>query len=60
MVKYYNITMVEVNGKLQFVLKLDECDILKQKKTERITVTLMNRALQSKSTNGNDVNAFSV
>ena len=60
MVRFYNITMAEVNGKLQFVLKLDECEILKQKKTEHITVTLMNRDLQSKSTNGNDVNAFSV
>ena len=60
MVKFYTITTAEVNGKLQFVLKLDECEILKQKKTERITVTLMNRALQSKPTNRNDVHAFSV
>ena len=57
MVKFYNITMVEVNSKLLFVLKLDECEILKQKKIERITITLMNRALQT--TNGNDVHSFS-
>ncbi len=60
MVKFYNISMAEVNNKLVFVLKLDECEILKQKKTERITVTLMSRALQSKPTNGNDGHSFSV
>ena len=60
MVKFYNISVAKVNNKLIFVLKLDECEILKQKKTERITVTLMNRALQSKPTNGNDGHSFRV
>ena len=48
MVRFYNISPDEVDSKLIFVLKLDECEILKQKKTERITITLMNRALQKK------------
>ena len=48
MVKFYNISQCEVESKLIFVLKLDECEILKQKKTERITITLMNRALDQK------------
>ena len=60
MVQFYNITMDEVEGKLIFVLKLDECEILKQNKTERITITLMNRALQSTPRRTNDENCFSV
>ena len=48
MVKFYNILPAEVNSNLVFVIKLDECEILKQKKTERITITLMNRALQKR------------
>ena len=48
MVSFYNITQGEVDKKLIFVLKLDECEILKQKKIERVTITLMNRALQKK------------
>ena len=45
MVKYYNFTSCEMNGPLKFVIKLDECEVLKQKKMERITITIMNRAL---------------
>ncbi len=45
MVKYYNFTSLETNGPLIFVIKLDECEVLKQKKMERITITIMNRAL---------------
>ncbi|MCO5548293.1 hypothetical protein L7F22_001750 [Adiantum nelumboides] len=35
----------ESSGVLHFVLKLDECELVKKKKLERVTVTLMNRAL---------------
>lgn len=45
MVKYYKFTSIETNGPLIFVIKLDECEVLKQKKMERITITIMNRAL---------------
>lgn len=45
MVKYYNFISLETHGPLIFVIKLDECEVLKQKKMERITITIMNRAL---------------
>lgn len=45
MVKYYRISLEETNSLLKVVIKLDECEILKQKKMERVTITLMNRAL---------------
>lgn len=45
MVEFYDISYEEVEGLLKFVIKLDECEIIKEKKVERVTVTLMNRAL---------------
>ena len=45
MVEFYNITLEECKGVLKFVIKLDECEIVKEKKIERVTITLMNRAL---------------
>ena len=63
MVIFYHITPSEVDNKLVFVLKLDECEVLKQRKTERITITLMNRALQKTSqepVNKNSLSFFSV
>ena len=51
MVEYYNITIQETGGVLQFALKMDECEILKDKKMERVTITLMNRALSNVSKN---------
>ena len=41
MVEFYNIILEESKG----VLKLDECEIVKEKKMERVTITLINRAL---------------
>ena len=46
MVQYYGVTPEECNGKLIFVLKLDECQVVKGQRLERVSVTLMNRALQ--------------
>ena len=51
MVEYYNITLQETGGVLQFALKMDECEILKEKKMERVIITLMNRALSNVSKN---------
>ena len=45
MVDFYDIGLDEVNGLLKFVIKMDECEIINEKKVERVTVTLMNRAL---------------
>lgn len=45
MVNFYGMTTEESSNELVFVIKLDECEILKQKKMERVTITLMNRAL---------------
>ncbi|MCO5573601.1 hypothetical protein L7F22_027373 [Adiantum nelumboides] len=45
MVEFYNITFEESQGVLNFVLKLDECELVKDKKLERVTITLMNKAL---------------
>ena len=50
MVEFYNITLEECKGLLKFVVKLDECEIVKEKKIERVTITLMNRALDSSIT----------
>ena len=47
MVEFYNITFEECAGKLHFALKMDEGELLKQTKFERVTITLMNRALQN-------------
>ena len=46
MVNFYEISMSECNGKLKFVLKLDEAQILKCQKMERVSISLMNRALE--------------
>ena len=45
MVEFYDLSISETSGTLEVVLKLDECEILKDKKMERVTITLMNRAL---------------
>ena len=46
MVNFYEISMSECNGNLKFVLKLDEAQILKCQKMERVSISLMNRALE--------------
>ena len=45
MVKLYEMSIDECEGKLIFVLKLDEAQIKKSKKMERISISLMNRVL---------------
>ena len=46
MVEFYiTITVEESKGVLKFVVKLNECEIRKKKKMERVIITLMNRAL---------------
>lgn len=45
MVQQYGITVRECDGNLKFVLKLDEAQILKCQKMERISISIMNRAL---------------
>ncbi|KAI5061466.1 hypothetical protein GOP47_0023971 [Adiantum capillus-veneris] len=55
MFHFYQITPEEAGRKLIFVIKLDECERLKHKKTERMTITLIKRALTklfSRNTNG--------
>ncbi|MCO5559303.1 hypothetical protein L7F22_012899 [Adiantum nelumboides] len=44
---------------LKFVIKLDECELVKETKVERVTITLMNRALDE-SISANDPRNFSV
>lgn len=56
-VKFYNITSESVS-KLILVLKLDESEVIKGQKLERVSITLMNGAL-SNATNSVDLN-FSV
>ena len=46
MVEFYNVTLEECKGVLKFVVKLDECEIVKEKKIERVTITLMNWAFK--------------
>ena len=45
MIKFYNLSLEESEGIAKFVVKLDECEILKNRKLERVSITLMNRAL---------------
>ena len=47
MIEFYKISHTETNGVLNFVLKMDECDILKDVKMERVAITLMDRAMQN-------------
>lgn len=48
MVRFYDVTVEELCGSpLIFVLKLDEAEIVKNQKFERVSITLMNRALDS-------------
>ena len=43
-VEFFEIRTEECDGVLKFVLKLDECEILKNIKMERVSITLMNMA----------------
>lgn len=58
-VHFFEIRQQECGGVLKFVLKLDECEILKNRKMERVTITLMNRALNP-SISKDDTRYFSV
>lgn len=58
-VEFFEISTEECGGVLKFVLKLDECEILKNRKMERVTITLMNRALDPSITK-DDKRHFSV
>ena len=59
MVKFYDISVHECNGRLIFVLKLDESELIKGQKLERVSLTLMNRALDASISNA-DERHFSV
>ena len=58
--EFYNITLEECKGVLKFVVKLDECEIVKEKKIERVTITLMNRALDHPSITKTSSKYFSI
>ena len=57
--EFYDISYEEVEGLLKFVIKLDECEIIKENKVECVTVILMNRAL-NKPRKENNSKYFSV
>ena len=59
MVQFYDMIQEECNGILKFVIKLDESEIFKGQKMERVSITLMNRALDPRVT-PNDSKYFSV
>ena len=46
MIKYYGITLEETGGNAVFVLKLNECQVVKDQILKRFSVTLMSRALK--------------
>ena len=53
----------EIDGKAIFVIKLDECQVVKGQRVERTNLTLMSRALKQKSLEGdiedeNEENTF--
>ncbi len=39
MIKFYELEHTEANGVVSFVIKLDECEIVKKRKIERISIT---------------------
>ena len=45
MIRFYKLSHEEASGVAKFVIKLDETKIVKCKKLERVSITLMNRAL---------------
>lgn len=45
MIRFYGLTHDECGGKVAFVLKLDECQVVKGQRPERVSLTMMNRAL---------------
>lgn len=47
MIQFYELSHEEASGLAKFVIKLDETEIVKCKKLERVSITLMNRALSS-------------
>ena len=49
-----------VDGPLFFVLKMDEAEIVKQEKMERVSITLMKRALNSPNLSTKNAHYFSV
>lgn len=51
--EFYDISFEETAGLLKFVIKTDEFKIVKEKKVERVTITLMNRALNTSIKPGN-------
>ncbi|MCO5578551.1 hypothetical protein L7F22_032394 [Adiantum nelumboides] len=58
-VQFFDISREECGGVLKFVLKFNKCKVLKNKKLERVTITLMNRALDPSITK-QDPRYFSV
>ena len=46
MIQFYGLTIDECGGNAIFVLKLDECQVVKGQGLQRVSVTLMNRALE--------------
>ena len=48
MVNFSNISIEEAHGKLVFVIKLDEMELINSEKYERVSITLMNRAMDPK------------
>lgn len=58
MIEFYNISHAETNGILNFVLKMDECEILKDVKMDRVAITLMDTTM--KNMPRNDAGYFNI
>ena len=50
MIRFYNLSHEEASGVANFVIKLDETEIVKCKRLERVSITLMNRELSTSQT----------
>lgn len=48
MIQYYGLTLKETGGNVVFVLKLDECQVVKDQRLKRVSLTLMSQALRGK------------
>ena len=58
-VQFFEVTTAECSGVLKFAMKIDKRELLKCKKMKRVTITSMNRALDSSITK-KDARFFSV
>ena len=57
MIQYYGLTIEETDGNAVFVLKLDEGQVVKGQRLERVSLTLMSQALRGQPFKSQELDA---